>query len=216
MPSPGPASPAVTVQQLLQELPHLWRGREHGTLITVRSSFEELDRTLPGGGWPLGTLVELVPHCDGIGELSLALPALKTIIRAGRQIALVRPPYVPYAPAFRRADLPLGRLVWVAAANDHEGLWAAEQLLRGGAGAVLLWSTDADDRHLRRLQLAAESSQALAFIYRPLPSLRHASPAGLRMELEPRDGLLRLKVLKVRGGHPCELFLSLPPGGNRQ
>jgi hypothetical protein len=36
----------------------------------------ELDARLPGGGWPAGTLVEVLLETAGLGEVQLFLPAL--------------------------------------------------------------------------------------------------------------------------------------------
>src|SRR4051812_5418264 len=94
---------SVSIDQLLRENPALWRGREHGAANVCSTGFESLDAVLPGGGWPRGTLIELSPECSGIGELTLPLPALQALARERKPIALVRPPYTPYAPALRRA-----------------------------------------------------------------------------------------------------------------
>ncbi|HAV86912.1 MAG TPA: DNA lesion error-prone repair protein ImuA, partial [Pseudomonas sp.] len=55
-----------------------------------------------------------------------------------------------------------------------------------------------DDRALRRLQVAAETGQTLAFAYRPLEEALNPSPAALRLALEAQP--LQLRVLKCRGG----------------
>jgi protein ImuA len=69
---------------------------------------------------------------------------------------------------------------------------------------VLLWSAAAGDTPLRRLQLAAQEGQSLAFLYRPPQSLPHAlsasSPAAVRLVLRPAPDALRIQVLKARGG----------------
>lgn len=76
---------------------------------------------------------------------------------------------------------------------------AAEQCLRSGScAAVLCWPQQADDRALRRLQVAAESGQALGFAYRPLREAVNPSPAALRLCIETRPP--RLRILKCRGG----------------
>ncbi|MEJ1962942.1 MAG: translesion DNA synthesis-associated protein ImuA [Gammaproteobacteria bacterium] len=201
---------ASAVQQLLQDSPALWRGREHGQFETVSTGFDVLDSTLPGGGWPIGTLIELAPACSGIGELSLPLPALQRLASENKPIALVRPPYIPYAPALRRAGLPLKKILWIAESNDADARWAAEQLLRDGAGAVLLWSDAKDDRSMRRLQLAAEAGRALAFVYRPTALFNQSSPAALRVALQPAGHELRVEVVKVRRGQPAVVTLTLP------
>jgi hypothetical protein len=148
-------------------------------------------------------LTELTPHGAGIGELGLLMPALRRIAcDEGRPIVLVRPPHVPYAPALVQSGLPLHRLVWLQPSSEQEAQWAAEQTLRAGiAGAVLLWSDTKADVALRRLQLAAEEGQALAFLYRSPRTLRNASPAAVRLSLHPAAGALRIEVVKARGGH---------------
>ena len=84
-------------------------------------------------------------------------------------------------------------------ASGRDALWAAEQCLRSGScGAVLCWPQQADDRALRRLQVAAESGQTLAFAYRPLREAVNPSPAALRLAVDNRPAQLR--VLKCRGG----------------
>jgi hypothetical protein len=179
----------------------IWRGGTEAISHAPHAATgqPELDVRL-GGGWPLGSLTELLLDQTGIGELRLLLPALAAL-PAGRWQAWVDPPHVPYAPALAAAGLDLGRLLWVRTGRSGDGLWALEQALRSGAcGAVLGWPARADTRALRRLQLAAEATGALAFLYRPRHEARQPSPAALRLELTPaRDGLT-VQVLKRRGG----------------
>lgn len=208
--SAAPQDSASSIEQLLQQQPNLWRGTEHARADVCATGFAQLDAALPGGGWPRGTLIELAPDCAGIGELTLPLPALQSLAREKKPTALVRPPYTPYAPALRRAGLPLKHLLWVHESRDEDARWAAEQLLREGAGAVLLWSDVRDDRALRRLQLAAESGRALAFVYRSPELLRQPSSAALRIALRPSGSLLHIEVTKVRRGRPSSVTLSLP------
>jgi hypothetical protein len=202
-------SPAESLQALLRGSANLWRGRETARVEARSSGYAALDARLPGGGWPIGTLIEIAPESDGCGELRLTLPALKSWCRDGRSVAFVRPPHVPYAPALTRHGLTLSSLLWVAADCDEDARWAAEQLLREGAAAVLLWSSAREDRALRRLQLAAESGKASAFLYRPPSALTHASPAALRIALSAVDDGMSLHLVKVRGGQPGRLVLPL-------
>jgi hypothetical protein len=194
-----------SIERLLEQSSNLWRGYQHG-----RAAVCSTGAVLPGGGWPRGSLIELAPECSGIGELTLPLPALQALAREKKPIALVRPPYTPYAPALRRAGLPLKQVLWVAESKDEDARWAAEQLLREGTGAVLLWSDAKDDRAMRRLQLAAESAQALAFVYRSPALLQQASSAALRVALRPNGTSLRIELIKVRRGRPSSVTLDLP------
>jgi hypothetical protein len=200
---------AESLQALLNSSSHLWRGKETARVDARSSGYAALDARLPGGGWPLGTLIEIAPEYDGLGELRLTLPTLKSWCQDGRSVAFVRPPHIPYAPALARYGLTLNSLLWVVADRDEDGRWAAEQLLREGAAAVLLWSTVQEDRALRRLQLAAETGKACAFLYRPPSALTQASPAAIRIALSAAGDGMSLDLVKVRGGQPGRLVLPL-------
>ncbi len=155
---------------------------------------------LPGGGWPLGALTEVLEERQGIGSLSLFLPALAYLSRGGRWIAWFSPPYLPYAPALAMAGVELGRVLLVQAHTRDEGLWALEQALRSGAcGACLGWIGAADFRVLRRLQLAAEAGRALGILFRPAVFAVQHSPAALRLRPGPRQAGMALHVLKCGG-----------------
>ncbi len=196
----------MSLDTLLQRA-DVWRGGEHS--LRDRSSAghalatgcRELDAQLPGGGWPLGALTELLLEGPGVGELRLLLPALARLTRAGRWLAWVAPPHLPYAPALAAAGMELSRLLVIHSASDREGLWAMEQALRAGScGAVLGWPPAADHRRLRRLQLAAQTGNAMGVLFRPLSARGQASPAALRLHLEPGPAGTILHILKRRGG----------------
>jgi hypothetical protein len=186
---------------LLQQLSRVCRsGHADGLLPAAQpTGFDALDTRLPGGGWPLGALTELLSAC-GIGELQLLLPALRALTRCGRHLAWIAPPYPPYAPALARHGIALKQL-WILHPRDaRETLWATEQALRCPSfGAVLAWPTQAGDKSLRRLQLAAEAGGNLGVLYRPVAAAQNASPAALRLLLHPADDGLTVQFHKMRG-----------------
>ncbi|MGH8766672.1 MAG: translesion DNA synthesis-associated protein ImuA, partial [Burkholderiales bacterium] len=146
------------LQTLLQN-PVIWRGNEqaHVQLPSIPTGFAELDRELPGGGWPRGVVSELLTERRGIGELSLFVPALANLSREDGWLMLIAPPWIPYAPALAARGIRLSKLVVVDTRSDKDTLWAAEQGLRAGnCSAVLAWPAAINERSLRRLQLAAE------------------------------------------------------------
>ena len=160
-----------------------------------------LDALLPQGGWPRRALTELLLPADGVGELSLLLPTLARFTAAGGSVALVAPPYIPYAPAWQGAGVDLTGLQ-IIEAGPRDALWAFEQCLRSGAcAAVLGWPQQADAAALRRLQVAADSGASLGFALRDRRHALNASPAALRLELA-RDGQgdAAWHVRKCRGG----------------
>lgn len=165
------------------------------------TEFAELDALLPGGGWPVGAITELMPEAAGIGEISLVLPALAAIGRAGRSIAWIAPPFLPYPPALVRHGIALEKMLWVQVRDARTALWATEQALRCPAiGAVLAWPEGVDDRRLRRLQLAAESGGSCGLLYRPQVCAREHSPAALRLLLRAAATGLHIDIHKARGG----------------
>lgn len=183
----------------------VWRGASVATPApadALPTGCAGLDAVLPGGGWPPGALSEVLLPLDGVGELQLAWPVLARLSRAGRTIVLVAPPYDVHAPAWAAAGIDLAHLQLVRT-EPREALWAAEQCLRSGAcGAVLCWPAKADDRALRRLQVAAEAGQCLGLAFRASRESRNPSPAALRIAIESGgDGAPRLRVLKCRGAN---------------
>ncbi len=169
---------------------------------------DALDTLLPQGGWPPRALTELLLPADGIGELSLLLPTLARLTQAGETVALVAPPYVPYAPAWQSAGVELAQLQVVDAA-PRDALWAFEQCLRSGAcAAVLGWPVTGDAQALRRLQVAADSGQCLAFALRDRRHAANPSPAALRIEAVCARGGVEWNVRKCRGGNaPAHAFV---------
>lgn len=193
-------STVVAIDHLLDSR-RVWRGQPLAPPPSAQpTGLAALDAALPSGGWPEAALTELLLPTEGVGELQLLWPTLARLSHdnSGGMIALVAPAHVPYAPAWHAAGVQLPRLQWIHAA-PRDALWATEQCLRSGAcAAVLCWPHKADDRALRRLQVAAETGQCLGFALRDMKAAINPSPAALRIALEARPRQLR--VLKCRGG----------------
>lgn len=191
-------SSVVALERLLDNR-QLWRGQDTTRAPSGQSTgHAALDALLPGGGWPASALSELLVAAPGIGELRLLWPTLARLTQAGERVLLIAPPHLPYPQAWLAAGVDLRQLS-IIQAQGRDALWATEQCLRSGScGAVLCWPQQAEDRALRRLQVAAETGQTLAFAYRPLREAVNSSPAALRLAIEARPAQLR--VLKCRGG----------------
>lgn len=193
--------------------PSLWRATQlaRGSVRSVPAGDKSLSSELPGGGWPIGTLVEMLVQQPGIGELSLLRPAL--LASAARPIALVMPPHTPQAHALANWGIAPERLMWIRAQRTADVLWATEQLLRAGTcSAVLLWQQHVRNDALRRLNLAAQSGEAFFCLVRPLACARDASPAPLRIAVAPADGGVELTFVKRRGPQrDTPLFVPISP-----
>jgi cell division inhibitor SulA len=194
----------------------VWRGQATASPpgIEHATGWPALDAVLPARGWPGSALSEILLPADGVGELQLLWPTLARLSQSRDAcIALVAPPFHPYPPAWHAIGVRLGALQVIRAKTPRDALWATEQCLRSGAcNAVLCWPQQADDRALRRLQVAAETGQALGFAFRPMKAAVNPSPAALRIALDasPRQ----LRVLKCRGGIPPARAIPFPPPGH--
>jgi hypothetical protein len=187
----------------LAKLPGVWRGGElenirHPVLATGHAA---LDRELPGGGWPTGTLSEVLHDSPGIGEVEFLSGALARASGDDRLIAWIHPPHLPYAPAIAQWGIDLSCCLVLRASSLEDAMWSSEQVLRSGAcGAALLWLGERTDYAvLRRLQMAAEAGRAMAVLYRSTAAGRLSTPAHLRVSLEPEGGLLKVRIPKRRG-----------------
>jgi hypothetical protein len=181
----------------------VWRGSVDPTAYpAVSTGWPKLDAALGSVGWPLGTLIELLVPSSGVGELSLLLPALKTLADASegthqRWLVWVSPPHVVYPPALRQAGMAAEQILLVDAVSLNDRLWAIEQSLRTRSClAVLAWVDAVEDRWLRRLKLAAADSAALVVLCRPLAQQAQPSPAGVRIRLSPTVQGLDVHIIK--------------------
>jgi len=193
----------ASIAQLVQ-LPGVWRGGEleHVVHPTFPTGHARLDAELPGGGWPTGTLSEVLHDGVGIGEVSFLAAALARAAEAGRLIAWIQPPHLPYAPALAQAGVPLERCLVVRPAHREDALWAAEQALKSGAcAAALLWMERFAEEYawLRRLQMAAEAGRAMAVLFRSTAAERHSTPSHLRVVVMRSRGQLEARIPKRRG-----------------
>jgi hypothetical protein len=200
----------------LLENPRIWKfGNKFLAVVpTVPSGFSELDKAL-SGGWPLGSVTEILCDECGAGELSLLMPALATLSRqsdvtTGDWLLWVAPPYMPYAPALVQSGIELSRVLVVRARESAHVLWAMEQaLVSATCVAVLGWCSAIDGRAMRRLQLAAERAACLVVVFRPTRFMRQPSAAALRMHLQPDSDGMQLAIIKSRFGRPGTICLKV-------
>jgi protein ImuA len=205
-------SPAARIPIATPSFHGVWRASEFAVSRTATCStgFESLNRELPGRGWPRSALTEFLLQQAGIGEMQLLKPALRQLSQT-QKIVLVQPPYLPQAMACKSWGMQIGNLLWIKVASTSDGLWATEQILKNGCcGAVILWQSNVRTESLRRLHLAAQSSDTCLWLMRPLSAQMDSSPASLRIALRPAAGGVALNIIKRRGPqHDQTLFIPL-------
>ncbi|MES2978759.1 MAG: translesion DNA synthesis-associated protein ImuA [Pseudomonadota bacterium] len=194
----------------------VWRADELADALvpTLDTGYPELNAVLPGGGWPLGAMTELLQALPGWAEWGLIAPALvkaaATCATAGaapraRRVVLVAAPFMPFGPALAARALDPRSLLCIQADASAGRLWAAEQALRcAEVHAVLAWLPRVQMPQLRRLHRAAQEYGKLLFVFRPVSVREESSPAPLRLLLSPGVPLgsvptLQLQVFKRRG-----------------
>jgi protein ImuA len=193
----------------------VWRGgNARWARAALPTGFAALDDFLPGGGWPLGGLIEVFAERYGSGELTVLIPALAALTRAGPQnnrkwVVFISPPFVPYAPALRQRGVEVDALLLVQPAartkkdKSTDRLWTVEQVIRSGSSSgVLAWLAAADHVALRRLQLAAEEQGCWTVLFRPLAARRDRSPAALRIAVSQCGAATQVQIDKCRGAGP--------------
>ena len=194
-------------------LPHVWQGEALAAAPeALPTGHPALNTHLPGGGWPVDGLVELLQAQPGMHVWQLLLPALAQAVKAQPgPVVLVGAPFEPFGPALSAQGLPGERLLWVRGDKPAARLWAAEQALRcADVTAVLAWLPQARADQLRRLHLAAQQGQRqrLLFVFRTPAAQHESSPARLRLLLQGTDAL-QVRILKRRGP-PVDTPVLLP------
>lgn len=177
----------------------VWQGRAAPVVAPAQpTGWPQLDAVLPAGGWPDAALSEILLPADGVGELQLLMPTLARLTRTDRPVLLITPPYAPCVAGWRARGVDMAHIE-IVAADEQRVLWTMEQALRAGCcSAVLGWPHQVEERQLRRLQVAADSGRALAFVFRDRKHAVQTSPAALRIEIETQPAQLRVR--KCRGG----------------
>jgi hypothetical protein len=183
----------------------------------ISSGFPDLDRLLPGNGWPKDGLTELLHDMQGIGELRLVLPALSHLSRDdSRWIVWASPPFIPYAPGLARAGIDLSSILLVYPDNHKDLLWVLEKALASGTcSAVLGWPKRIREKELRRLQVAGKEGNTWGVMFRDTRCMDEASPAELRVSIKPNassplswHSSASLSILKRRGGWATDIAIT--------
>lgn len=226
----APAGAALL--RTLPQLPGVWRGdgwQQAQRQRVQASGHALLDGQLPGGGWPLGAMVELLQPAHAHAEWPLLLPGLAGLMQhSAGQVVLVAPPCRPFVPGLQAAGLAAQRLCCVDAdparpGGDGDGLaWVCEQALRcRDVLAVVAWlPAGLPMATLRRLQWAAAAQGRILWLWREasaaLQAVASPAPLRLRVDMLPGesggDACLRVQVLKRRGPALAQP-LSLPLQG---
>lgn len=173
-----------------------------------------------------GALTEICgPAGGGKTELTLQLIRELDSEKASPKVCWIERDFTIYPPAFARHGIDPNRIFWVdsqaAAGGESDSaklaLWSAQQALASRLFGIVVVggsSRGYETVALRRLQLAAEKSQAFVLLLSEYPTAGITWPIRTQLQVDRGFGKegheLRITVLKGRGkGDTAECQLHL-------
>jgi cell division inhibitor SulA len=148
---------------------HGSRNIHHSSLnkpFAISSGSDDLDLALPQGGWKTQAINEFISSQAQINPLKMLAPTLATLSQQGRWIVLIGAPKSEIKQLLTEYAIASNKVLLVHPKDQVDALWAMEQaLMTGTSSAVLGWPGAIDERDIKRLQIAAKRSSALAFIF---------------------------------------------------
>lgn len=207
----------MTLLDTLTEQGRIWTARhwQQTVIPAISSQYAALDEYLPGNGWPIGAITEILYHSTGQGELRLLLPALAQLSQQDDRWQLwLNPPLMPCSPSLTNWGFNTQKVILAQSHNANDSCHCLEKSLQtNGCQAVVAWLGKFDKALMRRLQLAAESARVPVFLLRSNKFENQPSVAALRLRMDEKS---RISILKRRAGWPVEdVELNLPLHGSR-
>lgn len=185
----------------LSETGRIWSAKQWqvAQVEAIATEFPVLDQYLPGGGWPVSSVTEILYQQSGIGELRLLLPALARISQQDQRWQLwLNAPLQPCAPSLQQWQIDTERLLIAHARHLNDFCYCIEKSLNsGGCQGVVAWCGKLEKALMRRIQLATERAKAPVFLLRPATFIDHPSIAALRLHLCSESCI---HILKRRAG----------------
>jgi len=169
--------------------------------VRISTGHPLLDATLPHGGWPLHSVIDMVTPHWGMGEIQLLFPLLQHFTQLQRRVILVVPPKLPDLSVLRHAGIDLDYVTVIDASTScYMTLDSIEQALQAqDCALVLSWISWLPNGVIRRLQIAAESANSLIIMFRKRND--HNSPAQLRLHLHASNTGVHVQILKAHGSY---------------
>ena len=72
---------------------------------TWPSAHPAIDAVLPGGGWPVQAITEILQPQPALAEWRLLAPGLARLVDQGGTVLLIGPPHCPHLPGLLREGL---------------------------------------------------------------------------------------------------------------
>lgn len=150
----------------------------------IPTGITALDELLPGGGWPINGVVEIMVPDENANGIALLLPTLAQFSWQDRWLALVAPPYLARMRVFTHSGMQAAQVMQVNPHPGRSGLWTVESMLRSGqCRMILAWPGCDTELMDKRLQKAATLGRTLAVLFRVEGQTRTTSQVDVRLKL---------------------------------
>ena len=210
--------PDTSIISQLMSQGKIWKG-DHAHHATpekvIPTGYPLLDVELPGGGWPVGAVTEILYPQVSMGELRLVLPALKHVAQHDQRWQIwLNPPGQPYGPGLNSWGVSLRQTLVCADLTPKEFSWVIDQSVQhSGCSVVLAWANRIEPAQLRRLQLASERRDIAIFLFRPIRKANNLPYSRLKLQIGAGSKPLhiRIDILKRRPNWPVDGIEFLVP-----
>ncbi len=176
----------------------------------IDTGFSMLNEKLADAGWPANGVTEILYDRQGVGEISILLPALQRLSESEKWLIWISPPHRLHGPALAAVGINTHRLMLVhphsGSRSSRDCLWSTEEAIKSGAAsAVLSWPGQIKPEHVRRLQIVAAQHHTPCFLFREQGAA--ATPCALRIHVQGLDHeWVNVSILKRKRGWPVEPF----------
>lgn len=187
-------------------------------LAVLKTGVAAFDSWMPGGGLPMGQVVELSGEAAS-GRTSIALRGIAAATREKRLAAYVDGPGELYPPVAAGMGVDLERLLIVRPKAPRQLVWTAVQLARSGAFACIVLDLTHTGLQLalvesKKLSDAAFQGGSCTLLL--AASRSQTSSARVRLEISASDPqTLRLEALRSSQGRGQQILIpvaALLPG----
>jgi len=195
--------------EILKKQGKIWPGNQCYSAVphsVIPTSYPELDEQLPGGGWPIGAIVEILYTQPHRGEVRMILPALKYLgNQDSRWQIWLNPPDRPHGPGLLSWGVPIEQTLVCPDLKPKDLSWTMDQCVQHrGCSVLLVWTEHMDPAQLRRLQLTAENRRMTLFLFRKIGKSNNLPYPRLKLRVSAAScfSKIRVDIIKRRPGWP--------------
>lgn len=174
------------------------------------SAISALDDLLPGGGWPLGTLLPVYANNLTQENLPYLFALFRQMTRQQRWLTCVAPPYLPQEMGLHRLGISPRQLLMVYPRSETNGIDVFEDALKSRrCGAVFAWPSSLEPATVQRLNAAAVAGSSLGvLIFHGEQYYSDSTPCHLHLNIDIAPDSLAITLRSQSGNYRRQLTLQ--------